>query len=62
MLKWLISKWYRCSPKCFCGYAMQPINMRERYEPMDGRWKCIFTKSCGWIAWQTTNGVIHWCK
>jgi len=62
MVKWIVNKWYRHEPECVCGYNMKPVKTLNRYESIDGKWECIFTKSCGWGAWQTTNGTLHWYK
>jgi len=36
---------------------MKPTNTREEYS-----WKCIFTTKCGYEAYETFNGTIHWYK
>ena len=40
-----------------CGYKMKPTNTREEYN-----WKCIWVKKCGYEAYETFNGTIHWYK
>jgi len=57
MIKWVINKWHKHSPKCVCcGYRMKPIKTREEYS-----WKCIW-KKCGWEAFDNGNGKLHWWK
>ena len=38
MFKWLLKKYYKQSPECYCGWAMKPF---ERYTDRD-QWKCIW--------------------
>lgn len=40
-----------------CGYKMKPTNTREEYS-----WKCIWVKKCGYEAYETHNGTLHWLK
>ncbi len=55
MFKWLVKNWYKHSPICKCGWAMKPFEeWTDRYQ-----WKCIWTK-CGWEAFQSENGKLHW--
>jgi hypothetical protein len=35
---------------------MKPTNSREEYS-----WKCIW-KKCGWEAYESSNGKLHWKK
>ncbi len=56
MIKWFLTKWYKHSPNCFCGYKMKPTKTREEYS-----WKCIW-KKCGWESYETGNGKLHWKK
>ena len=57
MIKWIINKWYKNSPECFCGYKMQPF---ERWS--EGfQWICVW-KKCGWEAFDNGNGKLHWWK
>ena len=58
--KWVVNKWYKHSPLCGCGYRMKPTNKRK--QEFEYSWKCIFTKKCGWEAYQTLNGKLHWLK
>ena len=56
MIKWFLTKWYKHSPDCVCGYRMKPINSSYEYS-----WKCIW-KKCGWETFQSGNGKLHWKK
>jgi len=56
MIKWFLTKWYKHSPNCFCGYKMKPTKTREEYS-----WKFIW-KKCGWESYETGNGKLHWKK
>ena len=40
-----------------CGWKMKPTNTREEHS-----WKCIFNKKCGYEAYETHNGTLHWLK
>ena len=57
MIKWFINKLYKHNPKCVCGYKMKPTNTREEYS-----WKCLWAKNCGYDAYETFNGTLHWLK
>ena len=57
LIKWAINKWYKHSPECFCGYKMKPIEGKFDYYG----WKCVW-KKCGWEAFQSGNGKLHWKK
>ncbi len=57
MIKWVLSKWYKHSPECNCGYKMKPTQTRLE----DYSWKCIW-KKCGWEAYQSSNGKLHWFR
>ena len=57
MIKWVINKIYKGSPKCNCGYKMKPTQTRLD----DYSWKCIW-KKCGWEVYETFNGKLHWLK
>ena len=61
MLKWIINKWYKNNPKCFCGYRMKSIKNKNKYETAY-RWKCIFIKRCGWEAFESSNSKLHWYR
>jgi hypothetical protein len=56
VIKWVVNKLYKHSPICNCGYKMKPTNSREEYS-----WKCIW-KKCGWEAYESSNGKLHWKK
>jgi len=57
MFNWFLSKWYKHSPTCNCGWTMKPTQARrEEYS-----WKCIW-KKCGWETYQSSNGKLHWKK
>ncbi len=43
-----------------CGYNMKPIITKSTFQ--DHRWKCLFTKTCGWEVYQTWNGKLHWTR
>ena len=58
MIKWVLSKWYKHSPDCMCGYRMKPTQVRSEEES----WKCIWEKKCGWETYQSGNGKLHWMK
>jgi len=57
LIKWVVSIVYKYCPTCMCGYKMKPTNTREEYS-----WKCIWVKKCGYEAYETFNGTIHWYK
>ena len=57
MIKWFLSKRYKHSPTCNCGWAMKPHNNIHQLE-----WKCIWEKKCGWGTFQDANGKLHWWK
>ena len=40
-----------------CGYKMKPTNTREEYS-----WKRIWDKKCGYEAYESYNGTLHWFK
>ena len=41
-----------------CGYKMKPVNIKwERVS-----WKCLWKKECGYEAYETWNGTMHWFK
>ena len=46
------------NPKCFCGYGMKSTDIR--FDELS--WKCIWEKKCGWEAYETQNGTLHWLK
>ena len=56
MWKWLYNKfWNEHTPPCNCGWNMKPYKESMfHYE-----WKCIWN-SCGWGAFQSSNGKMHW--
>jgi len=56
MIKWLVSKWFKHSPTCNCGWAMKPNYNQHQVE-----WKCMWTK-CGWGTFQDKYGKLHWWK
>ena len=57
MIKWFLSKWFKHSPTCNCGWTMKPfVEYSDRYQ-----WKCLW-KNCGWEAFQDGNGKLHWWK
>ena len=56
MIKWILSKWYRHTPTCNCGWAMKPTQTR-----FEDSWKCI-KKKCKWETYQSSNGRLHWYK
>ena len=56
MIKFLINKFYRASPKCYCGYNMKPTNDRKSTD--EDSWKCIW-KKCRWVAFESSNGTLH---
>ena len=58
MIKWVLSKWYKHSPDCMCGYRMKPTKVRSEEES----WKVIWEKKCGWETYQSSNGKLHWFK
>lgn len=60
LYKWFINKWYNNSPQCMCGYNMKPIITKSTSQ--DHRWKCLFTKTCGWQVYETWNGKLHWTR
>ena len=57
MFKWLLSKWYKHSPTCNCGWAMKPFE--KKY--FDFYWKCVWPQ-CKWETYQGSNGKLHWWK
>ena len=40
-----------------CGYRMQ--SKKSRNYPT---WKCLWVKKCGYEAYETFNGTLHWWK
>ena len=56
--KWFLTKWYKHSPECICGYRMKPTNTRLN----EYSWKCLWEKKCGWGTYQTDNGKLHWYR
>ncbi len=41
-----------------CGYKMKSTNIRtDEYS-----WKCIWVNKCGYEAYETYNGTLHWFK
>jgi hypothetical protein len=57
MIKWFLSKWYKHSPTCNCGWTMKPHHNIHQLE-----WKCVWEKKCGWGTFQDSNGKLHWWK
>jgi hypothetical protein len=57
VIKWFVNKWYKYYPTCICGWKMKPTNTREDYS-----WKCLWVKKCGYEAYETHNGTLHWLK
>ena len=57
MIKWVLSKWYKHSPICNCGWTMKPTQIRFD----EDSWICIW-KKCGWETYQSSNGKLHWFK
>ena len=57
MIKWILSKWYKHSPDCMCGYKMKPTKVRFD----EDSWKCMW-KKCGWESYQSSNGKLHWFR
>ena len=41
-----------------CGYNMKSTNFRKD----EYSWKCIWVKKCGYEAYETFNGTLHWFK
>ena len=58
MIKWFLSKWFKHSPTCNCGWTMKPT--QERIHELS--WRCIWEKKCGWETYQSSNGKLHWYK
>ena len=58
MFKWLLSKWYRHSPTCNCGWAMKPF---DKDHPLIYQWKCVWPQ-CEWEAFEDDRGRLHWWK
>ena len=58
MIKWILTKWYKHSPDCMCGYRMKPTQVRFEVDS----WKCIWEKKCGCVTYQSSNGKLHWFK
>ena len=57
MIKWFLTKWYKHSPDCICGYRMKPIDTYgDTYS-----WTCIW-KQCEWEVFESDNGKLHWWK
>jgi len=57
MIKWFLTKWYKHSPDCVCGYRMKPVDTYgDTYS-----WTCI-RKECEWEVFQSDNGKLHWWK
>ena len=59
MIKWILSKWYKHSPDCMCGYRMKPTDRRKTVS--EDSWKCMW-KKCGWETYNSGNGKLHWTK
>ena len=57
MFKWFLSKWYKHSPTCNCGWTMKPTQARRE----ECSWICVWGK-CGWETYQSSNGKLHWYK
>ena len=59
MFKWLYNKfWNEHTPPCMtCGWNMKV--WKDSMFHME--WKCSWV-SCGWGAFQDTNGKLHWWK
>ena len=58
MIKFITNLYYRNNPKCMCGYKMKSTNIRtDEYS-----WKCIWVNKCGYEAYETYNGTLHWFK
>jgi len=58
ILKWIFKKIWSSSPKCVCGYSMRPIGDIDE-NPF---WECIWKKQCGYRAFETWNGILHWYR
>ena len=58
MFKWVLSKMYKHSPTCNCGWTMKPTQTRIG----EYSWKCIWKKKCGWETYQGSSGKLHWYK
>ena len=51
MIKWFLTKWYKYSPDCVCGYRMKPTDTYgDTYS-----WTCIW-KQCEWEVFESDNG------
>ena len=58
MIKFLINLMYKNNPKCMCGY-----NMKSTYTRLNEySWRCIWVKKCGYEAYESYNGTLHWFK
>ena len=60
MIKWILTKWYKHSPDCMCGYRMKPIDRRKNES--EESWKCLWEKKCDWETYQSSNGKLHWFR
>jgi hypothetical protein len=58
VIKFFINLIYRNNPECICGYKMKPVNIK--WENVS--WKCLWEKECGYEAYETWNGTMHWFK
>ena len=36
MIKWILSKWYKHSPDCMCGYRMKPTDKEKLNQKIVG--------------------------
>ena len=41
-----------------CGYNMKSTNIR----PNEYSWGCLWKKKCGYEAYESYNGTLHWFK
>ena len=49
---------YKNNPKCMCGY-----NMKSTYTRLNEySWECLWKKKCGYEAYESYNGTLHWFK
>ena len=58
MIKFLINLMYKNNPKCMCGYNMKPTYTRLN----EYSWECLWKKKCGYEAYESYNGTLHWFK
>ena len=49
---------YKNNPECMCGYKMRQTYLRDD----EFSWECIWVKKCGYEAYETFNGTLHWFK